>query len=29
MVLPGGVAVNSVLFETDSWNGAQRVFAVK
>jgi len=28
-MLPGGVAVNSVQFETDSWNGAQRAFAVK
>jgi len=29
MMLPGGVAVNSVQFEMESWTGAQRVFAVK
>ena len=29
MMLPGGVAVNSVQFEMESWNGAQRAFAVK
>jgi hypothetical protein len=29
MLLPGGVAVNSVHFEMDSWTGAQRSFAVK
>ena len=29
MVLPGGVAVNSVQFEMESWTGAQRAFAVK
>jgi len=29
MMLPGGVAVNSVQFEMDSWNGVQRAFAVK
>jgi hypothetical protein len=29
MMLPGGVAVNSVQFEMDSWTGAQRAFAVK
>ena len=28
-MLPGGVAVNSVQFETESWTGAQRAFAVK
>ena len=28
MMLPGGVAVNSVQFETE-WTGAQRAFAVK
>jgi hypothetical protein len=29
MILPGGVAVNSLQFETDSWTGARRAFAVK
>ena len=29
MMLPGGVAVNSVQFEIESWTGAQRAFAVK
>jgi hypothetical protein len=29
MTLPGGVAVNSVQFDTESWTGAQRAFAVK
>ena len=29
MMLPGGVAVNSVQFETESWTGAQCAFAVK
>jgi len=29
MMLPGGVAVNSVRFELESWTGAQRAFAVK
>jgi len=29
MVLPGGVAVNSIQFEIESWTGAQRAFAVK
>jgi len=29
MMLPDGVTVNSVQFEMESWNGAQRVFAVK
>jgi len=29
MMLPGGVAVNSVQSETESWTGAQRAFAVK
>jgi hypothetical protein len=29
MMLPGGVALNSVQFEMDSWTGAQRAFAVK
>ena len=28
-MLLGGVAVNSVQFEMESWAGAQRVFAVK
>ena len=28
-MLPGGVAVNSVQFGTESWTGAQRAFAVK
>jgi len=28
MMLPGGVAVNSVQFEIESWTGAQRAFAV-
>jgi len=29
MMLPGGVAVNSVQFGMESWTGAQRAFAVK
>jgi len=29
MMPPGGVAVNSVQFEMESWTGAQRAFAVK
>jgi hypothetical protein len=29
MLLPGGVAVNNVQFEMDSWTGAQSAFAVK
>jgi hypothetical protein len=29
MTLPGGMAVNSVRFEMDSWTGAQRAFPVK
>ena len=29
MMLPGGMAVNSVQFEMESWTGAQRAFAVK
>jgi len=29
MMLPGGVAVNSVQFEMESWAGAQCAFAVK
>ena len=29
MMLPGGVAVNTVQFEMESWTGAQRAFAVK
>jgi hypothetical protein len=29
MMLPGGVAMNSVQFEMESWTGAQRAFAVK
>jgi len=28
-MLPGGVVVNSVQFEMESWTGAQRAFAVK
>jgi len=28
MMLPGGVAVNSVQFEMESWTDAQRAFAV-
>jgi len=28
-MLPGGVAVNSVQFEMESWTGAQSAFAVK
>ena len=28
-MLPGDVAVNSVQFEMESWNGAQRAFAIK
>jgi len=29
MMLPGGVAVNSVQFEIESWTGARRALAVK
>jgi len=29
MMLPGGVAVNSVQFEMGSWTSVQRAFAVK
>ena len=29
MMLPDGVAVNSVQFEMKSWTGAKRAFAVK
>jgi len=29
MMLPGGVAMNSVQSEMESWTGAQRAFAVK
>ena len=29
MMLPGGVAVNSVQIDMESWTGAQRAFAVK
>ena len=29
MMLPGGVALNSVQFEMESWTGAQRGFARK
>jgi transposase len=29
MLLPGGVAMNSVQFEMESWTGAQRAFALK
>ena len=29
MMLPGGVAVNSVQFEMESWTGVRRAFAVK
>jgi len=29
MMLPDGVAVNSVQFEMESWTGAQRAFSVK
>jgi len=29
MMLPGGVAVNSVQFEMESWTGAQCAFATK
>jgi hypothetical protein len=29
MILPGGVVVNSVQFETNSWTGARRAFPVK
>jgi len=29
MMLPAGVAVNSIQFEMESWTGAQRAFAVK
>jgi len=28
MMLPGGVAMNNVQFEMQSWYGAQRAFAV-
>ena len=28
-MLPGGVAVNSVQFEMESWTGSQRAFSVK
>ena len=29
MMLPGGVAVNSIQFEMESWTGAQHAFAIK
>ena len=29
MMLPGGVAVNSVQFKVEPWTGAQRAFAIK
>ena len=29
MMLPGGMAVNSIQFEMESWTGAQCAFAVK
>jgi len=29
MLLPGGVAVNSIQFEIEPWTGTQRAFAVK
>jgi len=29
MMLPGGVAVNSVQFEMESWSGGQRAFTIK
>jgi hypothetical protein len=29
MMLPRGVAVNSIKFEMDSWSGAKSAFAVK
>jgi hypothetical protein len=29
MMLPGGTAMNSVQFESDSWTGTQRAFTVK
>ena len=29
MMLPGGVAMNSVQFEMESWTSAQRAFAIK
>ena len=29
MMLPSGVAVNSIQFEMESWTGAQRAFAIK
>jgi len=29
MMLPGGVAVNNVRFEMESWTGVQRAFATK
>jgi hypothetical protein len=29
MMLPGGMALNSIQFEMESWTGAQRAFTVK
>jgi len=29
MMLPDGVAVNSIQFEMESWTGSQRAFAAK
>jgi hypothetical protein len=29
MMLPGGVATNSIQFEMELWTGAQHAFAVK
>jgi transposase len=29
MMLPGGVAMNSVQFEMESWTGAQHAFSIK
>ena len=29
MMLPGGVAMNSIQFEMESWTGAQRAFTIK
>jgi len=29
MMLPGGMAMNSVQFEMESWTGAQHAFAIK
>jgi len=29
MMLPGGMSVNSIQFEMESWTGAQRAFAIK